>query len=64
VWRAGVRFRDAGKHNDVRQSRGTTHENLDTRNSPIIVVEKRLYECELILKKYRGFKKILTQYDR
>jgi hypothetical protein len=57
VWRARVRFRDAGKHDDVQQSlRGITHENQDTQNSPIIV-EKRLSECGLILKKYRGLKK-------
>jgi hypothetical protein len=30
--------------------RGTTHENY-----PIIVVEKRIYGCGLILKKCRGF---------
>jgi hypothetical protein len=27
VWRAGVHFRDAGKHDDVRRWRGTAHEN-------------------------------------
>jgi hypothetical protein len=38
MWRAGVCFRDAGKHDDVRQSL----EGDIARNSPIVIVDKRL----------------------